>query len=223
MRLFCHKTVLLGITHQANIAHLNQQWQTAIDLYKQALEIDPKYYIALFNLGLTHQNYAERLSIAGARNAHLSSAHSAFEAAQNLRPNEPAVRAHLGIVAHYRHEYQQAIEHFDRAIQSTTDPLIKADYHYNKATSLMALGRDEEAREAYLRCINGKPEHFAAHYNLGTLAIKMGDLTTADEHLAQAAMLDPAATRARGQSCRRRFATRWQPTEQSRGTFTTCC
>ena len=56
---------------------------------------------------------------------------------------------------------------------------------------MTALGQDEEAKAAYIRCISGKPEHFSAHFNLGTLALSMGDLTTADEHLARAATLDP--------------------------------
>jgi tetratricopeptide (TPR) repeat protein len=179
------------ITNRGNEAHLRQQWQTAIDLYTQALEKDPQYYIALFNLGLTHQRWAERLTADHAKNSHLILARSAFEQARTLRPTEPAVFAHLGIVAHHLHDFSQAREYFDDAIQATTDPQMKADFLYNQATTLTALEDYAEAKKAYQQCIAIKPDHFSAHFNLGTLALQLGELITADEHLAQAATLDP--------------------------------
>ena len=120
------------ITNRGNEAHLRMQWETAIDLYNQALSVDNKYYIAHFNLGLTHQNWSQRINTPASRNAQLDIGSNSFDSALNLRPNEAVVFAHLGIVAHYLHEYQKAIEFFDRAIQGTTDPLIKAEYHYNR-------------------------------------------------------------------------------------------
>ena len=48
------------ITNRGNEAHLRQQWQTAIDFYTEAIEKDPQYYIALFNLGLTHQRWGRK-------------------------------------------------------------------------------------------------------------------------------------------------------------------
>ena len=103
---------------------------------------------------------AERLSVDHARNSHLILARDAFENARTLRPTEPAVFAHLGIVAHHLHDFAQAREYFDDAIQATTDPQLKADFLYNKATTLTALEDYPEAKKAYQQCIAIKPGHF---------------------------------------------------------------
>ena len=179
------------ITNRANEAHAQKQWKTASELYQLALDKNPEYFIAIFNLGLTYQRWAERQITKNDKNSKYFRARDAFREAKMLRPNDPAVLAHLGIIAHHLHEYQEAKDFFDEAIKNTTDPYVKSDFYYNKATTLMAMKKHEAAKEAYQNCIEFRPDHFSAHFNLGTLALSLQEYRLADIHLSQAASIDP--------------------------------
>lgn len=78
----------------------------------------------------------------------------------------------LGFLVQKRNEHEEALHAFDQAIRFH-DGLDRA--HYGRALSLMALGRNEEARAALQRTVDLQPMSPYGYYHLAVLQFKMGD------------------------------------------------
>jgi tetratricopeptide (TPR) repeat protein len=100
-------------------------------------------------------------------------------------------------------------ELFESALQLETHPESLADAaesyrrvlaaapnwieaHINLGVALYQMGRNEEAREAFLAAVQIEPSNGIARYNLGCVLEEQGRLAGAIEHLSSAARLMPA-------------------------------
>lgn len=168
------------------------QFESAISSYESALEIDPSFFPARFNLALAHQEIASASPIGATRTDHFAVARSHYTEARKLRRDHPEVLCNLGIIAYHEGEWQQAAHFFRDAADAAEEPVLIAAYAFNLATALERLGEWSEARRAYERCLSLDPSHFAATYNLGSLLLThLDDLPDADRYLRQAHELDP--------------------------------
>jgi tetratricopeptide (TPR) repeat protein len=104
------------------------------------------------------------------------SAAAAFEQGQN---------------AQQRGELNSAVRLYTNAI--TSDPTLY-QAHYQRATALIALGRDAEAEADLKKVIEVKPDFARAHRALGQILLDRGSTEDAKREFARAIELDPKIT-----------------------------
>ncbi|KAL8152752.1 hypothetical protein V2J09_010512 [Rumex salicifolius] len=75
--------------------------------------------------------------------------------------------------------YENAISFYDKAIALNPQ---NASCHNNKAAALSNLGRITEAVEECLKAVNCNPSYIRAHYRLGNLYTRMGQVDEAKRH-----------------------------------------
>ena len=109
---------------------------------------------------------------------HLALAQKNAEAEALLRrsllidDSQAAAWFNLGFLVQKRDEHEEALNAFDKAIRF--HPSLDRS-HYGRALSLMALGRNEEARAALQRTVELQPMSPYGYYHLAVLQFKMGD------------------------------------------------
>ncbi|HST21420.1 MAG TPA: tetratricopeptide repeat protein, partial [Blastocatellia bacterium] len=101
------------------------------------------------------------------------SATAAFEQGQN---------------AQQRGELDSAVRFYTSAI--TSDPTL-FQAHYQRATALIALGRDKEAEADLKKVIEAKPDFARAHRAMGQILLDRGSTEDAKREFARAIELDP--------------------------------
>jgi tetratricopeptide (TPR) repeat protein len=105
-----------------------------------------------------------------------------------LHPTSNAAHNNLGIVRYEQQEYERALRHSNRALQSDPDLLALC----NRGNAYRALGRIEQALEDYNRALLADPDFIPAHMLRGSLhldELKAHDLAEADYR--RALELDP--------------------------------
>lgn len=181
-----------NFTTQGNTALMREQFDTAIGLYRKALDIDKSYYFALYNLALTHQQVGTLATAADERRRHFEQARRLYTEALQQRPDSAEAMCNLGIIGFELQEYAVAAGHFGRAADQATDPGEIAEYAYNLGTAQERRRQWREAEQAYQRAIRLDEDHFGARFNLGTLYLRqLDDPTRAEEHLLRARDVDP--------------------------------
>jgi tetratricopeptide (TPR) repeat protein len=119
--------------YSAYLAQENGNMEHALSRYKKALELDPDYLPASYRLA---QVYSD-----------LNRADDAYNLFSSLL-NEPGFEAaaHNGIGQVYlmKHDYNNAIEHFTRALELAPEA---TKIHYPLAMSLRAIGKTELAKQ----------------------------------------------------------------------------
>lgn len=132
-----------------------EQWQTAAEIYRSVLEVDPDHPDALHFSGvLAHQEGRSDEAVA------------LIERSIELEPERADWYSNLGIVLQDRLELDAAIAAYEHAIALDRD---HANAHSNLGVVLRASGRPTEAEEAYRAAIRIDPEHSDAYHNLGVL------------------------------------------------------
>ena len=171
------------------------QFDSAIRLYQQALDIDKNYFYANYNIGLSYQAKARLLRESGnVKDARplLVDARRFYQEALRLRPDHSDALSNLGIIAFTLGDYRLAVQRFQLALAQASSDLVAADYAYNLATSHEAIEEWAAAQTAYDSAIKRNPEHFKSHYNLGTLLFRQfQQIRQAESHLLTAHELDP--------------------------------
>jgi len=92
-------------------------------------------------------------------------------------PNHPDALHVLGLIARHRGHHEQAAGFIAQAIQSAPQP--NPVMYFNRAVSLQALGRLEEAAVDYRRAVAIKPSLAPVHSNLAQVYLALGRLEEA--------------------------------------------
>lgn len=155
----------------------------AVELYQQALAIDPGYESAWVGLSSAYEDqiYFELLDFEQG----VAKVQEALENALNINPNLAAAHSGLGFAAYaWRNDLQSAARHYERAIELSSDPA-------DAATMLFALGRIEESLPYYERIAIDNPLSASAHYNLGLMYLFTGNPERALAKLDTVQLLSP--------------------------------
>lgn len=184
------------LTALGNAALHNRQFDTAISHYKQALEADRSYFYALYNLGLTYQEQADASRDEEKKRELLAEAMQQYQRALVQKPDHAEVLCNIGFLAFRHGDFQIAAQRFQQAQDHAESSARSAEYAYNRGAALERLaertGGWAAAGEAYRACIKLNPDHFDAHYNLGSLlAARLDDPAGAKRELRQAHEIDP--------------------------------
>jgi tetratricopeptide (TPR) repeat protein len=122
------------LAQEAGLAMQQRNLDEAIDLYNQALEIDPSYLPAYFGL-------AEALRQSGDQVA----SQAVLEDAVAQNPDNPATYRRLGEFHLLAEEFEQALSAFEQAVAlDPDDPALLAE----QGIALLGLDEDEAAKEA---------------------------------------------------------------------------
>jgi tetratricopeptide (TPR) repeat protein len=174
------------ITGLGNEALMQGRYETAIEHYRKALDRQKDYYYAQFNLALAYQQINQ-----------LDEAKRWYEEALKSSGDNPQVLCNLGFLAFRTGNYIEAVAKFEDAARiSAHHPQESSDYWYNAGSARERLQQWRDARLAYEECLALNDNHFAAHFNLGTLYLgPLGNtpssLDQAESHLNKAKTIDP--------------------------------
>jgi len=192
----------------------NGKFNEAIAEYQQALRIDPYNVPAMVYLGraladrgqvpeavsilrravVVAPDYPMANALLGAMLLHtgdLPGAAEHLERAVPRRPRDAITRYHLGTVFGRLGELDKAQVHLDHAIRLQPD-FVDALNDLG-AVELMRGGPDSLARaqRCFRRALEIDPRFARAHYNLGDLYVRQGNLKEAVAHFEAAVSLDP--------------------------------
>jgi tetratricopeptide (TPR) repeat protein len=155
----------------------------AMDLFQQALRIDPDSATAHVDLG--------NALLAQGR---LNDAIRHYEKALRIRPDYPEAHIDLGGVLLQAGKIQEAIEQYKQALRLNPD---YAEAHSNLGAIFQRMGKLPEAVAQYELALRINPDYAEAHFNLGLALERLGRTPEAIEHYQQALKLRPDFTPAR--------------------------
>ena len=169
--VFSHAVAVTENNYQARKALGDFYWSQgrqneALDLYRQAIQMYPRFEGAHLNLGAV-------LNETG----HVYEAIDEFKQAINLKPDDPSAYNDLGAVLGQGH-LDESIRLFQKAIQ--LDPNY-ADAHKNLGQAMDQTGNLEEAVRQYQQVIRLKPNSDARQF----LAIDLEKLGRKEEAITQ--------------------------------------
>jgi len=123
---------------------------------------------------------------------HWQNSFALFTHTLKVTENNFVMHQHLGNELYTMGHPNEAVKHFDRALQ------INPKYHKarnNKGVMLFTLGRFEEAAVCFNKILELKPDFQEAHSNLGMALYKLDSIDEAIEHWKQAVQLNPTDER----------------------------
>jgi tetratricopeptide (TPR) repeat protein len=139
------------------------------DQFRQALEIDPGYVDARFNLAMTL--YYEKRP---------EEAHDQFLRCLELQPNACGCRMFMGILSLDKKDWADARAHFEKLVQiCPNDP----NAYYNLGFAYFQLGRCQEAYNGFVSALSLKPDYLEARKNLIASMDCLGKQDSAVERL----------------------------------------
>ena len=149
----------------------------AIDSYRIAIEINPKYSEAYNNLGLAYRLKGD-----------LEGAIAAFYKAIEATPNRAEPYSSLGLAFLNQGRNADAIKVLSRAIE--LDPRNQAATN-NLGLAHARMGREDVAMEYFRRAMWYHPNHPKAYCNMAQALINQGDVRGAIAHYHRALEIEP--------------------------------
>ncbi len=156
------------------------QFQSAIDHYKKALQVDPGSRYAedtIFNIGS-----------AELKSNNVQKAIPYFFRVLQLDPNHDQALNNLGNAFIHLKQYNKAIHYFSKVLEIDNQHV---EAHTNIGVALTHLNRIDEAIDHYKTALELYPFHAETHNNLGVLLIHKNRLTQARHHFNKALQLNP--------------------------------
>ncbi|MBC8312295.1 MAG: tetratricopeptide repeat protein [Candidatus Marinimicrobia bacterium] len=153
-----------------------QEFESAIEYYKNAIEYSPDYTTAYFKLART---YFKMRDYENTKNY--------LEKNLEVDPNQEQSEKMLGDIYRSTGESDQAIEHYNLAIS------INGNYHqayYSLGTTLLSNGDLKNAKIALQSAIQLDSNYAKAYGALGTVEQELGEIDSAINNFIQATSLD---------------------------------
>jgi tetratricopeptide (TPR) repeat protein/TolB-like protein len=160
--------------------------ESSADLLARAIEVDPSFVVAHFQLGRVHQALGNRWKAA-----------AQFRAATQLDPAYPEPYKALGdlLLAAPRRLFDQAVEAYQKAIERRP---FYAEAHVGLGDALAAKGDVDGAIGAYQRALTHNPINSRVHVSLGRIYYgEKGLYYQAVNAYKRAVELDPRSVEAR--------------------------
>jgi tetratricopeptide (TPR) repeat protein len=132
----------------------------AMNLFRQALDIDPAYADAMIQLA----DACEQRFELGGDPIWLEHGANYAQRAVSLAPDLPAAQFAAGRFELANSSYEKAISHFQRTI--SIDPLSVITYPY-LAEAYEAAGESQAAEETMARAVRTGPENWLTYYKIG--------------------------------------------------------
>jgi tetratricopeptide (TPR) repeat protein len=107
-------------------------------------------------------------------------AKATFERWTGRVPGDADMLINAGLTLFDAADYAEALEFFEKAVETADDEVQKSGARTFRANALDMLGRYAEAVAAYEEVIDGTPDWWEAHANLGICHARNGDLARAE-------------------------------------------
>jgi len=160
-----------------------QFWRTSETLFRRAVQVTSKNYLAYNNLGFY---------LAG--HGRIDEAMEDYRRALEINPLYEDSLNNLGYALASRKRFAEAIPLYEAALCVRPNHV---EVHNNLGNALCDLGRIPEAIEHYNLVLKLKPDHADAHNNLGIVLAMQGRLDEALEHFRAAIGFKPNYASAR--------------------------
>ena len=154
-----------------------QEFEAAIEHYREALRIHPRYSQSHFNWGL-----------AAIGQGHMDEAVEHFSEAVKINPEDYQAHHNLGVALVRQGRFEEAIEYFQKTVE--IDPTYP-QAHHNWGRALVGQGSFEAAVEHFREALKVTPDYSPIHYDLGVALVRLGSLEEAVEHFQEAVTIDP--------------------------------
>jgi len=151
----------VSLNDAANALFNTQRIDDAIELYRQALRLDPR-------LGVAHYNLGNCMQAKGLWEAAIEE----YEQALQLTPDYAAAHNNLANVLHRLRRHQEATVHYEAALR--LDPNYPEAW-YGLGNVALYVGQVQEAEACYRECLARKPGFASAHFNLSLALLLAGD------------------------------------------------
>ncbi len=153
-----------------------KQFETAVESFKKAGELDPNQHVVWAHLGDSYVGVAQ--TKAGAeRDTAMTQGLDAWNKAITLAPNEAGYHNNFALALARADKFPEAEAELQKA--ATLDPPNAGKYYYNLGALLVNSGKTDPASEAFKKAIEADPNYAEAHYQYG-LAQMAKAQTTAD-------------------------------------------
>jgi tetratricopeptide (TPR) repeat protein len=167
---------------ESGLAYVDKkQYDAAVIQFKKALQVDPNYADAHYQLGLA-------LLRQGNDKQHLTQGYFELNQAAKLDPKNLKARLEMGNLLWARTDFKKAAEQARTVLQQ--DP-NSAEAYALLGTSLFAQKEPAEALEAYNKVIELKPNQASGYMNRGVLYASMRKDAEAEADFKKAISLDP--------------------------------
>ena len=161
---------------------------SAISVFRSALEIDRRYALAYAGLG---EAYWRKHELTGAA-IWVEPARAACEGALGINANLSEPHACVGMVLNGTGQYEKAVSEFGVALD--IEPTNDLSY-LGLATAYEKLGRSEDAERTYRRAIELRPHYWGAYNTLGGYFYRLGRFDDALTMFQQVVALAPDSFR----------------------------
>ncbi len=133
-------------------AELDYHWQEAVDEYRKALDMAPRYYFLLHNLGTSLYNLGQS-----------DRAIAMLEKALQRREDYPYTHNNLGLALNRMRRFKEALPRFQRAI--ALFPQYHKAYN-NMGVAYMGLGMEKEGEAMFQKALEVNKSYTLAYQNM---------------------------------------------------------
>ena len=172
-----------ALVKKARKAFRKEKLLEAIDLYEEALEVNPD-----------DPDVHEGLATACYMAQDHPGAIKHFTRLAQLKPRDSTPWVNLGAIHNLRKEYTQAVDALRKGIQRDGK---NAEAYYNLGIAQKNLTQISMAVSAYRECLRLNPDLIDAHVNLANIYMDQVNYRKAMQHYEQALSLDPTFDRAK--------------------------
>ena len=152
-------------------------WQAAIDAYQAAIDLQPHYPDAYYNLALTFNKLNRK-----------EEALHAYQALIELAPQHIGGHFQAACLLMQRQDYQAAIIHF--LLVEQLDP-THFENQFNLATAYLMIKQWQEAKSHYLQALAIQTNDLQVLFNLGVISMQQGQVREAIAFYSRAIELNP--------------------------------
>jgi tetratricopeptide (TPR) repeat protein len=168
--------LLMGTATRRQLSY----WQSSEGLWRHALEVTDRNFIAQDNLG-------GALLVEGKSDE----AFSHFFVASQINPRDPMSRGNIGAYRLEKEEFGPAIDELKKVPQLTSDPGLVANAYANMGTAYRQVGDQVKSRQSYEEALRINPNQANAWLGMGMLLEQQGNLGQATADFARAAEIQP--------------------------------
>ena len=173
---FQNEPLLYNIRGVCN--HSCQNYKVAIEDFQRAVELNPGYAEAYYNLGVSYGELSE-----------IESAKESYKNALRINSNYPTAQNNLGQILLTQGEFDASIENFEWAIALKPD---FAEAYNNLGNAFLGIEDLDNAIKSFKKAITLKPDFAIANNNLGIAYLRTGEKEIALEFFENAIALIPS-------------------------------
>ena len=155
---------LKAATADTDPAKKATDYQTAIDSFNKAGELDPSQVAVWNSLGEAYTGLAGTQK-GDDKNKSYDAAIAAYNKSLALKPGDASVYNQMGNIYGAEKKIPEATAALTKAAQS--DPAMAAKAYYNMGANLVNGGQSDQAVDFFQKAIQADPNYADAHYQLG--------------------------------------------------------